>query len=83
MEYYEIHTEENGKRIKLGIYSVYAHSEEEATMITVEKILDDFRSMRYRTEYQRYNEFTIIHVWYNDTDAESHEIVVWASEIKA
>ena len=50
MECYKIHTEENGK-IKLGIYSVYAHSEEEATIIAVEKISDDFRSMRYRTEY--------------------------------
>ena len=83
MECYEIHTEENGKRIKLGIDSVYAHSEEEATIIAVDELVDDFRSMRYRTVYQRYNEFTIIHVWYNDTDAESHEIVVWASEIKA
>ena len=33
MECYEIHTEENGKRIKLGIDSVYAHSEEEADMV--------------------------------------------------
>ena len=83
MECYEIHTEENGKRIKLEIDSEYARSEEEATAIAVDELVDGFRSMRYRAVYQRYNEFTIIHVWYNDTDAESHEIIVWASEIKA
>lgn len=85
MKIFKIHTEENGKDVDYGVYGVSTEiedfDEEDATAEAVEEIEADLRSMRYRTVVQRYNEFTLIHVWYDDNDGESHKIMVWASLI--
>lgn len=77
MNIYDIHTEENGKKIDIGIYGEHASSEERALEKATRSILEDFRPMVDRIECERHNGegFNIINYY---EGGESHKIMVWA-----
>ena len=81
---FEIHTEENGKEVDLGLYGMDEENdgctnEGEAANKAAEELESDFQSEGYFTEIQRTFEFNFLHVWNVD---EERVITIWASRIE-
>jgi len=81
---FEIHTEENGKAVDLGIYGMDEEhdgctDECEAANKAAEELESDFQSEGYFTGIQRVFEFNDLHVWNAD---EKRVITIWASRIE-